>query len=118
MAKLVVLITAQLDAAHRVGEAWTETGAPGVTFVESYGLHRLKGTSEILSGMLSMVEILRANDTSSVVVLSLVDDHGIVDALIRVTESILGDMEAPDNGIVFVLDVERALGIRNHGRKS
>jgi hypothetical protein len=120
MAKLIVLITARLDEGHRIGEAWRAAGAPGVTFIESYGIRSLQNASkgaEILSGMLSMLEIIRDNEETSIILLSLVNDDVLVSELFRVTESILGDMEEPNNGIVFSLDVERAIGIRDHSKK-
>ena len=121
MTKLVILITAQLDNAHRVAEAWQAAGAPGVTFVESHGLRRLqnaagKRDAEILTGMVSILEILRANEQTSLIVMSLVNDDALVSQLFNATEQILGDMEAPNNGIVFSIDVERAIGIRDHGK--
>lgn len=120
MAKLVVLITAQLDSAQQIAEAWREAGAPGATLIESYGLRQLQDvakTTEILSGMISMVEILRDTRETSLMVLTLASDDAIVSELFRATERILGNMEEPDNGILFSLDVERAVGIRDHSKK-
>jgi hypothetical protein len=120
MSKLVILITSRLEDGHRVGEAWRDAGAPGVTFVESYGLRQLQKTSgaqEILPGMMSMLEILRQQEETSLIVLSLVEDSTDVDHLLKVAESILGDLYAPNAGIVFVLDVARAIGVRDHGKE-
>ena len=41
MAKLVVLITGQVEEGHVIGQAWQAAGAPSVTLVEGYGLRRL-----------------------------------------------------------------------------
>jgi hypothetical protein len=120
MAKLVVLITARVEDSHRVGEAWRDAGAPGVTFIESYGLRSLQEASksmEVLPGLVSMFEMLRQQDETSVIVLSLVDNETIVDALIKAAEDILGDLMLPNNGIAFVLDVARTIGVRDHGKE-
>jgi hypothetical protein len=120
MSKLVVLITGRVEDGHRVGEAWRDAGAPGVTFIESYGLRRLQEKSnspEVLTGMISMFEILRQQDETSLIVLSVVDDDTIVDALIQAAEDILGDLMQPNNGIAFVLDVARTIGVRDHGKE-
>lgn len=118
MAKLVILITVRHDVGHQIAEAWREAGAPGVTFVESYGLRRLKEAShnaEILPGLISMFQILRDTDQSSLMLLSVVEDDA-ADRLLDVTERIIGDMTRPDSGIAFVLNVERSIGIRHVDR--
>ncbi|MFN8377492.1 MAG: hypothetical protein U0452_02375 [Anaerolineae bacterium] len=114
MAKLIVLITAQPDSARDIGVAWKNAGAPGVTFLDGFGLQSLRqaaGSLEILSGTTSMLEILRQTTTSVVLVLSVVENEELVPRLMDVTQSIVGDMHQPDKGILFVLDVERALGV-------
>jgi nitrogen regulatory protein PII len=117
--KLVILITSRLDDCHAVGEAWQQAGAPGVTLIESYGLRRMQEMSdslEVLPGMLSLFEILRENDEiKSVTMLSVVEAPQ-VDALVQATERILGDLNHPNTGVLFVIDVERAVGVRDHSK--
>jgi nitrogen regulatory protein PII len=119
--KLVILITSRLGDTHTVGEAWQQAGAPGVTLIESFGLRRIQEASkslEVLPGMMSLMEILRENDEiKSATMLSVVDDQH-VDAIIRSTESILGDLNVPNNGVLFVIDIERAVGVRDHRHSS
>lgn len=118
MAKLVVLITARDDVAQQVGESWQMGGAPGVTIIEGYGLQRIRKVDrdgEILPGMMSLVDILRANAPSSFILLTLLENDQIIDTLLTRSQEILGDLHAPENGIFFVIDVERAVGIRYHG---
>lgn len=117
MAKLVVLITARDDVAQQVGESWREAGAPGVTIVEGHGLQRISERSrsgEILVGMMSLAEILRANMPSSFILVALLENDQLIDNLLSSTQEILGDLHSPQNGIFFVLDVERAVGIHYH----
>jgi hypothetical protein len=117
VAKLVVLITSRVDEAQQIGAAWQEAGAPGVTFIESYGLNRLNAANrdiEVLPGTLSLLRVMRDNYDNGLVVLSLVEHDYVVDPMIAAAERILGDLREPDNGIAFVLDVERALGFRYH----
>ena len=119
MSKLVVLITSRVEDGHRVGQAWRDAGSPGVTFVESYGLRRLQevsGSQEVLPGLVSMLEALRQQEETSLIVLSLVEDDAIADHLLHITETILGDLLLPNAGVAFVIDVARAIGVRDHGK--
>ena len=121
MSKLVILITSRIEEGHQIGEAWQKVGAPGVTFVESYGLRRLQEASkstELLAGMMSMFEILRQQDETSLIVLSIVDDDATVNHLLDATKAVLGDLLSPNTGVAFVIDVERAIGVRDHGKGS
>jgi hypothetical protein len=115
MPKMVVLITPLVDRSHEIGDQWKQAGAPGVTFIESYGLYRLQEASrgaEVLPGFMSMIEILRSRDENGVIIFSVVPDDALVDRLIAAAEVVLGPISNPTNGILFVLDVERTLGIR------
>ncbi len=114
MAKMVVLITARVAEGHAVGEAWQAGGAPGVTFLEGYGLHNYQRASksvEILPGTFSMTEVLRQNQEHSLIVLAVVKDD-LADSLLRIAEDVMGDMYAPDAGILFTLDVGQLVGLR------
>ncbi|MBI5929498.1 MAG: hypothetical protein HY862_09330 [Chloroflexi bacterium] len=117
MSKLVVLITARIEEGHNIGEAWQQVGAPGVTLVESHGLRRLQKAAkytEILSGTISMLEVLNQIDSSSLIIFTVIDDDTLVDKLVAVTEKILGDLRQPNNGIAFVINLERAFGINHY----
>ena len=114
MAKLVVLITAQADSALDVATLWREAGAPGVTFIEAYGvrsLHQAAKSLEVPSGMLSLIDIMRHATTSSVVTISVVGDAALASRMLKLVETELGDMREPHKGIAFALDVGEIIGL-------
>ena len=115
MPKLIVMITPLLEEARTIAEGWQQAGAPGATFIESYGIRQLKSatqSAEILPGTLSMIEIMRDQNEISVTLLCLVRDAAMVEKLLDVVKRVIGDLNGPDNGILFVIDVERAIGLR------
>ena len=121
MAKLVILITSRLEEVHAVGEAWKKAGAPGVTFIEGYGLRRLqeiRNSTEILPGVVSLLEILRDGEQTSMVILSLIEDDTLVPKLQHTTEGVLGDLHTPGSGIFFAIPVELAAGLRDYDKES
>lgn len=120
--KLVILITAQVEAGLDIAQAWQDTGAPGVTIIRSHGLHTLQrelqtGAVElprmIASMGAAMAAIIDNLEERGEIILSVVDDDH-VDLLIDAASDVLGDLTQPDNGVLFVLPVERAVGVRNH----
>jgi len=115
MSKLVVLITSHVEKGLEVAEAWQASGAPGVTLIDSHGLHRLQEKSRDLElpVFVSMASVLRQLETTSQVILSVVEDQE-VERLIQAASDVLGDLYQPDTGLVFVMDVERVIGLRYH----
>lgn len=125
MMKLVILITAQVEAGLDIAQAWQDSGAPGVTIIRSHGLHKLQeelksGDVELPRMMVSMgaamAAIIDNLEERGELILSVVDE-AMVDALIDAAAGVLGDLSEPDNGVLFVLPVERAVGVRHHGER-
>lgn len=119
--KLVILITSLTEKGLMVAEAWQKVGAPGVTIVRSYGLHSLqrklqKGQVElprmVLSMASAMAKIIDNMEEHSELILSLVEED-MVDKLIEASQSVLGSLMEPENGILFTLDIDRAIGLRD-----
>lgn len=124
--KLVILITNQTELALDIALAWQEAGAPGVTIVRAHGIHTLqqevkRGAVElprmVTSMAAAMAHIIDQVEERSELLLSLVEE-GQIDALITAADTILGDLNAPNTGILFTVDVERAIGVRQHGAGS
>ncbi|MBX3081054.1 MAG: hypothetical protein KF716_05425 [Anaerolineae bacterium] len=120
--KLVVLMTALVEKGFTVAQAWQMAGAPGVTIVQMHGLYRLQqqvshGVVELPRMVVSMAAALAAiidnAQAEGIMFLSLVPPE-IVDNLIVAANAELGDLTEPGNGVLFVVDVERAIGVRNH----
>ena len=119
MAKLVVLITSYIDKGLAVAEAWEAAGAPGVTIIESHGLHNLRQKSKSLEIPLfvSMANVLRQIEESNQTLFSVVEED-LVNTLVDEAGRILGTehLDKEGAGIMFVLDVERTIGM--YGRRS
>lgn len=120
--KLVVLITAQVEAGLDIAQAWQDAGAPGVTIVRSHGLHTLQ--RELRSGSIelprmiasmgaAMAAIIDNVEERGEIILSLVEDE-LVERLIAAANQTLGDLTQPNHGILFVLPIEQAIGVRRH----
>ncbi|MCA9904027.1 MAG: hypothetical protein KC547_09230 [Anaerolineae bacterium] len=122
--KLVILVTAKIELGLEVAQSWQDVGAPGVTILRSHGLHTLQKELEhgdielprMVASMASAMATLIENvEERGEMILSLVDDD-MVDALIAVTNQVLGDLMSPNSGVLFVIPVERAVGVRHHGQ--
>jgi nitrogen regulatory protein PII len=119
--KLVILITAQIEDGLEVAQAWQDAGAPGVTIIRTYGLYTLQQQTQggaielprmIVSMAGAMAHIIDSVEERGELILSLVEDTQ-VDSLINATSAVLGDLTGPGHGVLFVLPIDRAMGVRD-----
>lgn len=111
---MVLLVLDKIEQAPAVLEAWEATGVGGITILESTGMGRARrsGIRDDLPLMPSLMDFLRGPEEHHRTIFSVVEGESRVDHLVAATESIIGDLEQPDNGVLFVLPVARALGLR------
>jgi nitrogen regulatory protein PII len=127
--KLVILITARVEQGLSVAQAWQDVGAPGVTIVRTHGLRTLqeqvkRGSVElplvVTSMAAAMAHVLASIEAPGEMLLSVVNDD-MVEKLEEAATHVLGDLTEPYSGVMIVLDIERAIGVRHHteqGKKS
>ncbi len=124
--KLIMLITAQVEKGLDVAQSWQEAGAPGVTILRSYGLYSLQKAIQhgdvelprmVSSVAAAMAHIIDSVEQNGEILLSIVDAD-MVDQLVEAASKVLGDLTEPDSGLLLVIDVERAIGVRDHRSQS
>lgn len=118
--KLVILITTQVERGMEIALSWQDVGAPGVTIVRAHGTHTLRQEVErgeielpriVVSMASAMAHIIDNVEARGQLLLSVVPDE-TVDALIDAASDVLGELTEPGNGVLFVLPVDRAIGVR------
>lgn len=113
MPKLLVCIVNDPHKTDDLLKAWVDVGIPGATILDSYGLiQRHEGFRDDLPLFPSLGNLLRGNEEPHALVFSVVGDGFDVPALVRATESILGKLDDPHTGILFLLPVLQAWGLR------
>jgi nitrogen regulatory protein PII len=113
MYHMVMLIINNLDECDPVLDAWEAVGVGGITILESGGLGRARqaATREDLPLMPRLADFFHHAEHRHRTIFTVVDDEKVVDRLLEVTEQIVGDLDEPDNGILFVLPVVRVKGL-------
>ncbi len=116
MPKLVVCVVDDPAKAEDVLAAWVQHGVPGVTILESTGLgHHIAGLGAPDDAPVfpSLESLLRAREESHRTLLAVVDDtlaHRSVGGSDGAHSR--ARWRAPDTGILFVVPVEQAWGLR------
>ena len=94
--------------------AWDEVGVGGITIMLSTGLARYRnggGLRDDLPLIPSLDDLLERAQNANRTFITIVHGDEMVDKIIAATESITGDLDLPDTGILVALPVARARGL-------
>ncbi|RMG98996.1 MAG: hypothetical protein D6706_06225 [Chloroflexi bacterium] len=112
MRYMVMLVLDNLNQCPSVLDAWESTGVRGITILESTGLAKVKGKElrDDLPLMPGLTRLLRGQEQRHRTIFTVVESEEDVDRIIEATESVIGDLNLPHNGVLFVLPVVRMVG--------
>jgi nitrogen regulatory protein P-II 1 len=114
MTYLVMFIMHDPGQMDEVLDAWTDAGASGVTILYSTGMARLRQSLSLrddLPLIPSLADLEQHNETLSRTLLTLVDSEELADRLVAAAQSITGDLNLPNTGILAVLPVAKVYGL-------
>jgi nitrogen regulatory protein PII len=113
MSYLVVLIIDDLDDCLPVLNAWEDIGVSGVTILTSTGLGRMRraGLRDDIPLMPSLRALFEGDEVDHRTLLSVVEDQNTVDKMVTLAQEIIGDLDDPHTGFMFVVPVLKAFGL-------
>jgi len=108
-----------VDRCSDILQAWEGAGATGTTILESIGLGRLRTLiREDVPLMPSLRALFSSEEIHHRTLFAVVPDEETVDRLVAATEAVLGDLDLPNSGFLFVVPVSRAVGLRKRGAQT
>jgi nitrogen regulatory protein PII len=111
---LVIFVVDEIEHCPALFDAWEEIGVTGVTILESTGLGRVRRAASYrddLPLMPSIRSLLQTQEEHHRTLMVLVKEEATIDKIISATESVIGDLNEPNKGVLFVLPVLRVVGI-------
>jgi len=116
MSYLVVLIVNDINDCPLVLDAWEAAGVLGVTIFASTGLGQVRraGLRDDLPLLPSLEDLFSDEEAQNRTLLSVVDSQEMVDKMVEIAQQIIGDLENPHTGFLFVVPVIRAYGLGIH----
>jgi len=95
-------------------EAWDAAGVSGVTIFPSTGLRRLQ-TLDVLREDIPLIpsleDLIQQEERLNRTLFTIVDGDDMVDKVINATQSVIGDLNNPNTGILSVLPVVKTYGL-------
>ena len=119
MNQLILFVLDDVSRLEDLLAAWEKAGVRGVTLLESTGMHRVQARSgrDDLPLMPSLRALLSSREEHHRTLFTVVEHEETIDAVIRATEQVVGDLSEPGTGILFVLPVSRAVGLHKTHHK-
>jgi len=111
---MVFFVLHDLSRMEDLLSAWDEAGVSGITIMFSTGLARYRngsGLRDDLPLIPSLDDLLERAQNANRTFFTIVHGDEMVDKVIAATESVTGDLDLPDTGILVALPVARARGL-------
>lgn len=114
MPSVVILITLRSKPLEEILSAWHDAGAPSVTVFDCVGTRtgEEQGGREDLPLLPTIRALLQSEEAPRKAILAVVPDV-VVDALVRASEEVIGDLSQEGNGIIFSMPLGRVVGMRS-----
>ena len=117
MPNLVMVVMPDLAKFHDVLDAWERCGVSGVTILESLGMHKFRQMNagrDDLPLIPSLRSLMESEEYHHRTAFTVLDDDFDLDRLVEATQRVVGDFDAPNSGLMLVVPVARAWGLRPH----
>jgi nitrogen regulatory protein PII len=113
---MVVLVVDDIENCPEVLNAWEKAGTPGVTVLNSTGLGRLRRAAlrDDLPLIPSLQDLFQSGEVHHRTLISVVEEEDLVDRLVAAAERVIGDLDDPHTGFLFVVPVLKAYGMGKH----
>ncbi len=115
MTSLLVVILNDPSLLPDMFDAWKKIGVPGVTLLHSMGGYRVRTWLDRM-GLGGLSRLFEGEEIQQRMLLSLIDDDELLEKAIAEADEVVGGFDRPDSGMLFVLPVTRALGLKKWGR--
>ena len=99
---------------REVLEAWDATGVSGITIFPSTGLRRLQSLDVLRDDIPlipSLEDLIQQEERLNRTLFTIVDGDEMVEKVVEATQSVIGDLNNPNTGILTVLPVVKTYGL-------
>lgn len=112
---MLIMVLDDTGRLNNVLQAWEEAGVPGVTILESTGLARALAKNHSHGGGAAPNTPLAPGVAGHHTLFAVVDDIDVAARVADHVQAILGDLNNPNTGILFLVPVLAAWGLSKSG---
>lgn len=113
---MVVVVVDNIEQCPAVLDAWEAAGVLGATILASSGLGRVRraGLRDDLPLMPDLYDLFAQEEVQHRTIFSVIDSQEMVDRMIAAVEHIMGNLDEPNTGFLFVVPVYQVCGFGKH----
>ena len=108
---LLMMVLDDTGRLNDVLQAWEEAGVPGVTILESTGLARALARNHAYKAEATADDSSASGRVGHPTLFAVVDDIDVAARVADRVQAILGDLNNPNTGILFLVPVLAAWGL-------
>jgi len=117
MPYLVIVILDDLKVMPNILDTWQKIGVPGVSIFQSTGGYRTKTwLSQV--GLGALERLFETEELRRKTLLAAIEDEALMERAVAEAERIVGGFDKPNSGILFVLPILKAKGLRQPTSKA
>ena len=111
MFSVIVLVLNDPDRCAEILDAWEAAGVRGATILESSGLGRLRQAAimDNLPLLPTIGDLFRGEETRHRTLFTVIRNEQI-DPIVEATQSVVGDLEKENTGLLFVAPLTHVFG--------
>lgn len=117
---LVTFVLHNPDLIEELLEAWNKIGVDGATVLFSSGMGRLRqkqGMRDDLPLIPSLDDFYEAPQTLGRTIFTVIKDEAMIETILAATQTLVGDLNKPETGILIVTPILRAYGLEKGNLK-
>lgn len=109
---MVVFVLDDPDQLDNVLDAWHAAGVSGVTIIESTGINRRRRARQVGSVLMAgMNRLIGDTQEGHYTLLVIVPDEDLVQTCLRAAESVVGDLDQPNTGVLAAWPLSTVKGV-------
>ena len=100
------------DSEHLNGvlKAWMDAGVPGVTILESTGVNRVLPREQAGPMFAGFSQFFGTGRVGHNTIFAVIESMEIAETAVKATETVVGNLNDPHTGVVFVVPVAKTWG--------
>lgn len=110
---MILFVLQDISTLDEILTAWEKAGVKGITILRSLGMAKARrhGLRDDIPLIPSLDDFMDRDEDFNRTLFTVVDDDAMIDRIIAATESVTGDLDEPNSGLLVVLPIVRARGL-------
>jgi hypothetical protein len=107
---MLIMVLDNSENLNDVLQAWMDAGVPGVTILESTGINRVLPREQAGPMFAGFSQIFGAGRVGHNTLFAVIENLALAETAVKATETVVGNLNDPHTGVVFVVPVAKTWG--------